>query len=295
MSDNPQKILKDLQPENEFFIGFDSDGCVFDTMEIKHKECFCPNYIKYYGLQSVSKYAREAWEFVNLYSKTRGVNRFIALIESIRLLGEREEVKRRQAKMPDLTPVIEWTKKETKLGNPALKAYAEQVNNEMIDITLEWSLAVNRMIADMVYGIAPFPFVKEVLKKIQGKADSIVVSQTPVEALEREWKENEMDGYVRVIAGQEFGTKKEHLALASGGKYPKDKILMIGDAPGDRKAAEANGVLFFPVNPGREEASWERLYEEALDRFFAGTYAGKYQEERIEEFESYLPELPPWK
>ncbi len=295
MSDNPQQILKDLQPENEFFIGFDSDGCVFDTMEIKHKECFCPNYIKYYGLQSVSKYAREAWEFVNLYSKTRGVNRFIALIESIRLLGEREEVKRRQAKMPDLTPVIEWTKKETKLGNPALKAYAEQVNNEMIDITLEWSLAVNRMIADMVYGIAPFPFVKEVLKKIQGKADSIVVSQTPVEALEREWKENEMDGYVRVIAGQEFGTKKEHLALASGGKYPKDKILMIGDAPGDRKAAEANGVLFFPVNPGREEASWERLYEEALDRFFAGTYAGKYQEELIEEFESYLPELPPWK
>jgi len=295
MSDNPQQILKDLQPQNEFFIGFDSDGCVFDTMEIKHKECFCPNYIKYYGLQSVSKYAREAWDFVNLYSKTRGVNRFIALIESVRLLGEREEVKRRNAKMPDLGPVIEWTKNETKLGNPALKEYAARVNNEMIDLTLEWSLAVNRCIADMVYGIAPFPFVKEVLKKIEGKADSIVVSQTPVEALEREWKENEMDGYVRVIAGQEYGTKTEHLALAAGNKYPKDKILMIGDAPGDRKAADANGALFFPVNPGNEEASWERLYEEALDRFFNGTYAGKYQEELIEEFESYLPELPPWK
>ncbi len=295
MSNNPQQILKSLKPENEFFIGFDSDGCVFDTMEIKHKECFCPNYIKYYGLQSVSKYAREAWEFVNLYSKTRGVNRFIALIESIRLLGEREEVKRRNAKMPDLTPVIEWTKKETKLGNPALKEYAAKVNNKMINNTLEWSLAVNEMIADMVYGIAPFPFVKEVLKKIDGVADSIVVSQTPVEALEREWMENKMDGYVRAIAGQEFGTKTEHLALAAGGKYPNDKILMIGDAPGDRKAAEANGVLFFPVNPGNEEASWERLYAEGLDRFFNGTYAGKYQEELNEEFESYLPELPPWK
>ncbi len=295
MSNNPQQMLKDLQPQNEFFIGFDSDGCVFDTMEIKHKECFCPNYIKYYGLQSVSKYAREAWDFVNLYSKTRGVNRFLALIESVRLLGEREEVKRRNAKMPDLTPVIEWTKKETKLGNPVLKEYAAKVNDDMIDLTLEWSLAVNRCIADMVYGIAPFPFVREVLSKIEGKADSIVVSQTPVEALEREWKENKMDGYVRVIAGQEFGTKTEHLALASGGKYPKDKILMIGDAPGDRKAADANGALFFPVNPGNEEASWERLYNEALDRFFNGTYAGKYQEQLIGEFESYLPEQPPWK
>lgn len=295
MSNNPQQILKDLQPQNEFFIGFDSDGCVFDTMEIKHKECFCPNYIKYYGLQSVSKYAREAWEFVNLYSKSRGVNRFIALIEAVRLLGEREEVKRRNAKMPDLAPVIEWIKNETKLGNPVLKEYAVKVKNEMIDTTLEWSLAVNKTVGDMVYGIAPFPFVKDVLKKIEGRADSIVVSQTPVEALEREWKENEMDEYVRVIAGQEFGTKTEHLALAAAGKYPAEKILMIGDAPGDRKAAEKNGVLFFPVNPGNEEASWEKLYTEALDRFFNGTYAGDYQAKLIEEFESYLPELPPWK
>jgi len=295
MSNNPQQILKDLQPANEFFIGFDSDGCVFDTMEIKHKECFCPNYIKYFGLQSVSKYAREAWEFVNLYSKTRGANRFITLIEAVRLLGERKDVQRRGAVMPDLTPVIEWTKKETKLGNPVLTEYAAKVDNKMIDRTLEWSLAVNKMVADMVYGISPFPYVKDVLEKIDGKADSIVVSQTPVEALEREWKENEMDGYVSVIAGQEFGTKTEHLALAAAGKYPSAKILMIGDAPGDRKAAESNGVLFYPINPGSEEASWERLNNEGLDRFFNGTFEGDYQAELIKEFESYLPELPPWK
>ncbi len=49
-----------------------------------------------------------------------------------------------------------------------------------------------------------------------------------------------------------------------------DKILMIGDANGDLKAAKSNGVLFFPVNPGKEEASWERLYREGLDKFFAG-------------------------
>jgi len=121
-----------------------------------------------------------------------------------------------------------------------------------------------------------------------------VVSQTPVEALAREWEENNIDGYVRIIAGQEYGTKTEHLALAAKGKYPDSKILMIGDAPGDQKAAVANGVLFFPVNPGHEEESWKRFYTEALDRFFEGTYEGGYQDSLVREFDSYLPGKPPW-
>ena len=43
----------------------------------------------YFGLQPVSKYAREVWDFVNLYSKTRGVNRFPALIRALNLLRVR--------------------------------------------------------------------------------------------------------------------------------------------------------------------------------------------------------------
>jgi hypothetical protein len=82
MSDNPHKILDDLKPAKEFFIGIDSDGCVFDTMEIKQKECFCPAFIKHFDLQKISKYARETWEFVNLYSTTRGCNRFLAVNET---------------------------------------------------------------------------------------------------------------------------------------------------------------------------------------------------------------------
>jgi phosphoglycolate phosphatase-like HAD superfamily hydrolase len=123
----------------------------------------------------------------------------------------------------------------------------------------------------------------------------MVVSQTPLEALKREWEENRIDHYLRMIAGQEHGTKAEHLKYAAKGKYPDNKILMIGDANGDLKAAKSNGVLFYPVNPGKEEASWERLYKEGLDRFFAGTYEGAYEEELIKEFEAYLPEHPGWK
>ncbi len=293
-SHNLQVELKNLKPKKEFFVGIDSDGCVFDTMEIKQKECFCPNFIKFYNLQRVSKYARETWEFVNLYSKTRGLNRFKAVIETVRLLSGRKEVQTRGAAMPDMTALSEWVSKETKLGNPALEKYAAEVNDPRIDLALDWSKTVNKDISEMVFGINPFPLVEESLDKLTAKADSIVVSQTPVEALKREWEENSIDRYVHLIAGQEYGTKAEHLALSAKGKYPDNKILMVGDAPGDYAAAASNGVLFFPVVPGHEEDSWKRFNDEALDRFFNGTYQGDYENRLIEEFNSYLPEKPNW-
>ena len=112
---------------------------------------------------------------------------------------------------------------------------------------------------------------------------------------EREWAEHGIAPYVQVIAGQEMGSKKEHLALAIEGRYDRDKVIMIGDAPGDRKAAEANGVGFYPVNPGYEEASWARFAAGIADSFFAGKYTEAAQEAFIEEFEALLPETPPWK
>jgi phosphoglycolate phosphatase-like HAD superfamily hydrolase len=291
---NLQQQLRDLQPTKEFFIGIDSDGCAFDTMEIKQKECFCPNFIKYYGLQRISKYARETWEFTNLYSKTRGVNRFLAVTETFRLLSRRPEVLARGMELPDMNPLVQWTKSETKLGNPALKEYAGKVMNPAIDLALEWSLKVNKDIGEMVFGMPPFPGVRESLQRLNERADALVVSQTPLEALEREWQENGMEGYVRRICGQEYGTKGEHIALAAKGKYPDHKILMIGDAPGDYLAAKTNGVLFFPVNPGREEESWDRLLKEGLERFFDGRFAGAYQDSLIAEFDACLPERPHW-
>ena len=71
-------------------------------------------------------------------------------------------------------------------------------------------------------------------------------------------------------------------------------MLMIGDAPGDYRAARGNGALFYPINPGDEEASWKRLHDEALERFFAGSYAGDYETGLVHEFESHLPEQPAW-
>ena len=292
MSD-PAQVLRDFKPTKEFFIGIDSDGCVFDSMEIKHKECFTPMFIKHFGLQPVSKYAREVWEFVNLYSKTRGANRFPALSRSLNLLRERSQVKARKVYPPDTKALDEWLARETKLGNATLAAEVKNGNQGLAQIKV-WSDAVNRMIEDVVHGVPPFPLFCESLEKLGAHADAMVISQTPADALEREWLEHGIRKGVKIIAGQEMGTKSEHLKFAAAGKYSPEKILMIGDAPGDFKAAKSNNALFYPIIPGDEESSWERFHNEALQKFFAGTYSGAYETDLVKRFDTSLPEKPYW-
>jgi phosphoglycolate phosphatase-like HAD superfamily hydrolase len=265
-------------------------------MEIKHKECFAPNTIKHWGLQPVSKYAREAAEFVNLYSKWRGINRWPALVMVFDLLRERAEVQARGFEPPLAPRIREFIEDEGfPKSNDGLKAYMADHADPELDTGWAWTTAVNDTVADMVHNIPPYPYLRESLEFLADKADMIVVSATPVEALTREWHEHDIARYVQVIAGQEMGKKALHLKLAASGKYPSNRILMIGDAPGDMRAARANDALFYPINPGQEEVSWKRFYDEALHRFLEETYAGEYEAALIEEYERFLPEIPPWK
>ncbi len=284
--------MHSIQKQHSFLIGIDSDGCVFDTMELKHKECFIPNIIRYYGLQGVSKYARQAAEFVNLYSKSRGINRFPALVETIEWLNRRPEIVQRQLRFALPESLVSWVKREDKLGNPALKQAVEATGDSGLKQALDWSVAVNEDIEKMVHGVGPFPLVKECLELMNQQADLFVCSATPNAALESEWAEHGLRPFVQAICGQEAGSKKENLANAR--QYSPHHCLMIGDAPGDHKAAAANQCLFFPIVPGQEAESWERLFHEGLKRFFAGSFAGDYQTELLNQFEAALPDLPPW-
>ena len=294
MSD-PQAALKSFEKKHDYLVAIDSDGCAFDSMEIKHKECFIPNIIKYWYLQPVSKYARAAAEFVNLYSEWRGINRFPALIMVFDLLRDWPDVQRRKAAIPEAQPLRDWIKRETKLANPALKAELAKSSDPILAQALRWSEAVNLSIADLVHDVPPFPFVRESLEKVTGWADVLVCSATPGEALVREWEEHGISKHVTVIAGQEMGSKKEHIHLVANGRYDKSKIIMIGDAPGDMKAARANGALFFPVNPGHEEASWERFFTADAEKFRKGEYTADYEAKLVAEFQKLLPSTPPWK
>jgi phosphoglycolate phosphatase-like HAD superfamily hydrolase len=287
--------LTSLPRNHTHFVGIDSDGCAFDTMEIKHKECFIPNIVNTWDLQAVSKFARAAAEFVNLYSEWRGVNRFPGLVMVFDMLADWPEVVQRGYKPPQCDSLRTWISTASSLGNPALEQVVKQSGDQVLARALEWSRAVNRDIERIVRNCPPFPFVLESLQALHDKCDVMCVSATPFEALQREWQEHDIAKYTCAIAGQEMGLKKDHLRQAAGGKYPPHNILMIGDALGDLKAAQANGALFYPINPGDEAASWRRFHDEALGRFLGGEYTGAYQDRLIAEFRSFLPSTPPWK
>lgn len=294
MISNHLSQLKNLKPKKEFLIAIDSDGCVFDTMELKHKVCFIPNIIKHWQLQPISRYVRTAAEFINLYSKWRGTNRFPALTLVFEFLEQWPEVKERGARIPAVSSLRDWIAKESKLGNPTLKMEVDKTKDPILEQALIWSEAVNTTVADMVHHIPPFPYVKESLAKISEWADVIVCSSTPIEALNREWAENDIEKYTRFIAGQELGSKREHIQMATEGKYPKDHVLMIGDAPGDMKAAKANEVSFFPIFPGQEEKSWELFFKEIAEDFKDGNYSKSKEDHLIFQFKKLLPDVPPW-
>ena len=292
-----EDILLSMKPTKEFLVCVDSDGCVFDNMELKHKECFCPATVNVWGLQSVSRYARESAEFVNLYSKTRGTNRFPAVIRTLELLGQRKEAIERGYVCPDLTPLKKWTEETNSLSAVGIKEYAAAHGGDMDPIlatAARWSAEVDENIERIVHGVAPLPGVKEAFAQIAEFADIVIVSATPHEALIREWGSQGLLEHISVVAGQELGSKKVCIQKAMTGKYDPSKVLMVGDAPGDHAAANANGVLFYPIIPGQEVESWKLLRSEAVEKFHDGTYAGAYMESRIEAFDSVLKEDPDW-
>jgi phosphoglycolate phosphatase-like HAD superfamily hydrolase len=297
---DPAQALKDFKPKKKFFVGIDSDGCAFDTMGIKQRECFCPWMIGYFGLQPVAQAARECKDFADLFSKTRGANRHKTLkLILANLLPSHPMVKARNFKVPQFPHYFAWVDDpKSVLSNDGLKKTIKEAKDPQakkeLELALKWSEKVNWAIEEIVKKMPPFPYVRESLEKIRPLADVIVVSATPGEALTREWEEHDIAKYVEIIAGQEMGTKAQHIEYAAKGKYEKDHIIMVGDAPGDMKAARANDAFFFPINPGDEVNSWKRFHDEAFDKFISGKYAGGYEKKLLAEFDACLPEKPTW-
>lgn len=297
---NPQQTLIDLVPTKEYLVAIDSDGCAFDAMGIKQRECFCPMMIGYFGLQPVAEAARECKMFADLFSRTRGANRHQTIVRILtELLPSHPVVKARGFKVPQYPYYFAWVSNPDSLLSDAglekaIEASSNPEERNELELALKWSRRVNEMVAEIVRDVPPFPFVRRSLEKVYPHADIMVCSATPTEALEREWAEHGLRPYVKVIAGQEMGSKAQQLAAVSSGKYDQDKIIMLGDALGDLEAAKRNGVLFHPINPGHEEASWKRFHDEAFDRFIAGRYAGDYEDAAVSEFENCLPEYPSW-
>jgi len=286
--------LEGFEPRFDTLVAIDSDGCVFDTMEVKQKQFFHGRIVAFWDLVAIEPEVRRVAEFVNLYSRTRGSNRFVALLRVFDLLHEWPEVVASGVELPARGALRAYVESGVPLGNPSLQAAIERTGDPELARVLAWSLAINADIAAQMPAIPPFPGVRESLARVVGASDLIVVSQTPEAALLAEWQQHGIAGFVRLIAGQELGTKAEHLRLALSGRYVPDRVLMIGDSLNDLAAARAVGASFYPIAPGREETSWRRFLADAYSRFLAGAYAGEYERGLTGEFEALLPAEPPW-
>jgi len=286
--------LKNIPHNFDSLVGIDSDGCVFDSMTVKQKEHFHPLIIKYWNLEKCAKEIRTCAEFANLFSKTRGTNRFPALLKTFELFHDYPGVKESGVELPKSEALKSYIESGLPLGNPTLTDEVKRTGDPELKRLLEWSLAINLDIDKNMREIPPFEWALKALKIVGTKSDLFVVSQTPEEALVKEWNLHNIHQYVYLIAGQELGTKAVHLKTAANGKYEQKRVLMVGDAPGDYKAAMAANALFYPINPGKEEASWERFCKEAFDKFLNGTFDDEYQKMVADEFEASLPEYPSW-
>lgn len=286
--------LINFLPKRETFVGIDSDGCVFDTMEIKQKDFFHPAIIRQWGLESIEPQVRAAAEFTYLYSTYRGLNRFLGLCKTFELLNDWPEA-RDHAALPDPTDLRTYCDSGLPLSNATIQAEAKSTGSSILEATYTWSVELNEAIDQNMSDPPPFQGVEKALKRIHETSDAIVISQTQAVALLKDWYRDDLAKYVSVIAGPELGSKVDHFTMAAVDRYPTNAILMMGDAPGDMATAQAIGCNFFPINPGHEVESWKRFMDEAYAKFLAGGFSEEYQNQLNQEFKALLPRIPPWK
>lgn len=277
-----QTVFEQYEKSKDFLVCVDSDGCAMDTMEIKHRKCFAPEMIKTWGLYEKEDYILNLWYDLNLYTRTRGINRFKGLAETFKIISkEGIEIK-------DLESIINWVETTNELSNNSLKREIEKTDSEGLKMALAWSLAVNESIENLPQDDEPFEGVKVGLEGISKLADISVVSSANGEALDNEWNRHDLVKYLKALLGQEAGTKQHCIAELKKKGYDADKILMVGDAPGDLQAAQNNGVFFYPILVNKEGFSWDRLLNEAVPKLIKGEFTKEYQDMLIKEFNDTL-------
>jgi hypothetical protein len=286
--------LINFLPKFDTFVGIDSDGCIFDTMEIKQKDFFHPAIIRHWELEAIEPQVRAAAEFTYLYSTYRGLNRFLGLCKTFELLNDWPDA-RDNASLPDPTALRAYCDSGLPLSNDTLKAEAERTGSTLLATTHQWSVELNEDIDTKMPDPPSFSGTEDALKRIAKTSDAIVISQTQAIALLKDWYRDNLAQHVSVIAGPELGSKVDHFTMAAVDRYPANAILMMGDAPGDMAAAQAIGCNFFPINPGHEVESWEHFLDEGYSAFLDGGFSEEYQKQLIKEFKALLPGTPPWK
>lgn len=280
------KDYKHLKKEKDYLICIDSDGSAMDTMDCKHIRCFGPEFIKAFGLEQWAEPLSKRWNEINLYSVMRGINRFKGLNVILK------EVDKELSHVPGLELYSRWCAVAYELSEQSLLqelGIRKGEDTSVLENALQWSRETNKAISQLTdQDKKAFEGVKESLQKASEGADIAVVSSANRQAVLEEWDKEGLLSFVSAIYAQDSGSKSDCIRQLLEYGYKNDRVLMIGDAPGDYEAADSNKVLFYPILVSRETWSWKVLRKEALGVFLSDSYTGDYQNKKIEEFEKNL-------
>ncbi len=258
--------LNDYQKKNDYLICIDSDGCAVDNLEAKHRLCFAPCLIREWRLEAWREEIVGRWMQINVYNMTRGIPRYEALLMIL------ETVDQQYRRVRGLSALKEWVTNAEKLTMDSLAEETNKSGSLCLNKTLRWAKAVNRKCRELpAEHHRFFPGVKEALQQVREFADIAVISSAVTESVVSEWQNAGLEDFADVFLCQESGSKAYSIAQLKKKGYGESRVLMVGDAPGDRASAELNGVWFYPVQTGKESESWN-AFPEATEQFRRGEY-----------------------
>lgn len=259
------------QQENVIFC-IDSDGCAMDTMTYKHELFFGPLAAEVFNIDDKKQFL-ENWNRVNLYKKTRGINRFVGLYKAL------DEVN-----YPNVSEIKQWLDTTPSLSNEALIKTIAKTPSNILENTLKWSELVNKLISEYKGDVNAFVGVKRVLSELSKLGRVYVVSSANKAAVIDEWQNEGLAPFVDEFFCQDKGKKEDIIALVKNRDSAIKNIIMIGDSPGDLAAAISNDVMFYPILVNDEEKSWDNLLNIELNFILNGEYAEKRQNILVEQF-----------
>lgn len=275
-------LLENFSKKHDYLICIDSDGCAIDSMDIKHINCFGPCIIDEWQLQKYRDEILKKWNEINLYSMTRGINRFLGLAKILRYINDNI------TQIEDVTSLEEFVKHADELSNASVEKEVAKNGSLCLSKSLSWSQAVNKSIKSLPQSlIKPFEGVKEKLEKLHEDCDIAIVSSANYEAVLEEWKKFDLLCHVDILLAQNVGSKKSCIEKLLSFGYDRKKTMMTGDAPGDLEAAIKNGVCYYPILVKHEKESWDSI-NEAVQNLQNGTFDGEYQQKLIEKFKTNL-------
>ena len=270
-------VFESFVRSHDYLICVDSDGCVMDTMHCKHYHCFGPCMIMEWALEQWQEEILRRWNEINLFQMTRGINRFRALAMAL------EEISARYTPIIGVAGLKRWVDTAPALSNDELLKAIDQEEDDDARLcmykALIWSLAVNESINRLhVEQKKAFDGAELALMRAHSFADVAVISGANRDAVEEEWGSLGLLEHADIVLAQDVGSTVHCIEKMLEFGYDRDKVMLIGDDPGDSEAARQSGIWFYPILVNWEEESWLQCRTEAMTWLQNGDI-GQYQDE----------------